>query len=269
MTPEKKAEFLFCKSPLIALLSPLLVTLLAAPLHAADTTETWDVGATNTELYIGIEEVGKSRSELTLYSDMLLGYGIIERFSAYFGSTFFSNPSFTEGAADLFMGVFGTPLDTDHIDLDLFLDMRVTGADQWAPTVTPSLELNYDLKPDLALWGMYVRAGVSLYGRTDEDVVKKKGPMVDLTATFGTYWTIRERHRLLLEYDFCHRLRPARGGSSTEQGGLAIGYNIELSDAIELINEVCFAIPRDGEPFFANFMVGFVATLPTAKPSAN
>ncbi|MCK9522016.1 MAG: hypothetical protein M0R76_03095 [Proteobacteria bacterium] len=269
MTPEKKAAFLFYKSTLVVLLSPLLVTLLAAPLHAADTTETWDVGATNTELYVGIEEVGKSRSELTLYSDMLLGYGIIERFSAYFGSTFFSNPSFTEGSADLFMGVFGTPLDTDHIDLDLFLDMRVTGADQWAPTVTPSLELNYDLKPDQALWGMYVRAGVSLYGRTDEDVVKKKGPMVDLAATLGTYWTFLERHRLLLEYDFCHRLRPTMGGSATEQGGLAIGYNVEVSDAIKLLNEIYIALPQSGESVSANFMVGIGATLPTAKTSAN
>jgi hypothetical protein len=240
---------------------------MSLPVHsarAADTVETWDVGATDVDFYLGFDGIGRARYERSVYGDMMLGYGLVDRLSAYVGTTLSGIELFSDGSADLYVGIFGTPLDTDHFDLDFFLDVGAGGPEFSAFTVTPAIEVNVDIEPDRALLGMYGCVGVPLFGRPTEDDPTEHVFVADVVTTVGTYLTILEHHQLLLEYDMLFRTRLAEGEDTVEVGGVALGYNVVAHDAIELINQVYLDIPRSGEPVAVGFMVGFIATLPSA-----
>ena len=250
----------------------LLVSVLSSrAVFAADTVETFDVGATDVDFYVGVDGLGNERYEKTLYTDMMLGYGLIPGFSAYFGAAGESNECFGDGSGNLYFGVYGTPLDSDHVDLDLFLGSDIAPG---AFSLMPSLELNFDLEPDLALWGVYVRLGEVLTGRDtslpdDEETVRvdesrtrfQFAPVTELT--FGTYWTVAEGHQLLLEYDMAFAHRPDEGERGAEIGGLALGYNVALGDAIEMINHLALDLPQGGENLSVGIGTGIIVTLPS------
>ena len=142
---------------------------------------------------------------------------------------------------------------------------------------TPALELNLDARPDLALCGLYLRAEEDLAGRDDSvaddpatrdvDEAKERHAFAPTTAlTFGGYFTIGERHQLLLEYDVAlhHGDRGAGPDAprAVERGGVALGYNVRLSDAIELVTQVSVDVPDRGERVSAGISIGFIATMP-------
>jgi len=245
--------------------------LLTAPLaHAADTVETWTVGATDFEFYAGFDGIGLGQHEKTVFAEAVIGFGLMDRFSGYLSVSGAANEYFADGGGDVSLGIFGTPVDTDHFDLDLFLG---AGFAQGEFSLTPALEMNFDLAPDLAKWGIYLRAQQALTGRDEskeddpqtEDVDESKtkyafAPSTILTA--GTYWTVAEGHQLLLEYDMALANNPEKDEEILEIGGVAIGYNVMLTDSIEMINQVFFDIPGNGEKFSAGVSTGIVVTLP-------
>lgn len=242
--------------------------LITQNLSAADTTETYDVGATDAEFYVGLDGIGHGKYNKTIYSDTILGYGLTSKLSFHLGSTLSANEYFGDGNADLHTGLYGTPVDTDHFDMDLFLEIALEGMSDFQ--VIPSLELNYDYKPDVALWGLYLRAGTPLYGRESEDSTPenpKHEIATTIETTLGTYLTLNENHQLLLEYDMTFLPSPVEDEQSVSVGGLALGYNVIVHDAIELINQVYVDIPQDEENFGVGFMTGFIATLPTGSDS--
>jgi hypothetical protein len=112
---------------------------------AADTVETWDMGATDVDFYTGFDGIGERSTNRTVYSDIMLGYGIIDRLSAYVGTTLQGNEFFGDSQARIYLGVFGTSVDTDHFNLDLFLDISAGGPALSEFRVAPAVELNYDL----------------------------------------------------------------------------------------------------------------------------
>ncbi len=48
-------------------------------------------------------------------------------------------------------------------------------------------------------------------------------------------------------------------------GGLALGYNVTLSESIELINQLYLDIPQRDDPVAVGLMIGFIATLPSSR----
>ena len=238
--------------------------------YAADTTETFDVGATDFEFCLGFDGLGLDKYEKTVSGEALLGYGFMDGFSGYLAASGESNEYFGDGGG-LSFGVFGTPLDTEHIDLDLFLDAGV-GSDEFG--VTPALELNFDRAPDLELWGVYLRVEEGLAGRdesvdddptTAADESETKFVLAPATGlTFGTYWTVAPEHQLLLEYDMSLANNPGDDEDTLEIGGVALGYNVVLSESIELINQVYFDLPQSEEDFAFGFGFGIIVTMPSA-----
>lgn len=249
-----------------ALLTALCFGLAAARAHAADTTETWDAGATDIDFYLGLDGVGRAQYEKTAFGELMLGYGIVERFSAFLGAALESNEVFADGAGAFFLGIFGTPLDTDHVDLDLFFRVGAGGPGFSEIEVTPALELNVDAHPERRSWGLYLRAGVPLFGRDTGDTRMHHELGLRCEATVGAYYTLAGRHQLLLEHDVVWHPRPSAEDRPFEVGGLALGYNVTLSRAIELINQIYFDLPQAGEPAAFGVMSGFIATLPAARP---
>ncbi len=238
--------------------------------RAADTTETFDVGATDAELYMGFDGIGNQGGEGALYGDILLGYGLVEGFSAYLGTTLSASEFFTDGNADVYLGIFGTPIDTDHLDLDLFMDVAAGGGGFDEFTVTPATELNVDVRPDTGLWGLYLRAGVPIYGHIEEseggDLEHRRTADVELTP--GTYWTLAERHQILLEYDMALHPAPSPDERAVDVGGVALGYNVAIAGPIELVTQVYLDIPQQDEPATVGVMAGFIATMPSPHRSS-
>lgn len=239
----------------------------ARPAQAADTVETWDVGATDVDFYSGMDGVGLKRANSSLYGDLMLGYGLVERLSAYVGQKITGNSFFTGGSGTTYLGLFGTPVDTRHFDLDLFLGFDLGGQGYKEFGVTPMVELNFDVDPNKHSWGAYIRAGFRLHGHnvTEDEDNPQWQTHTTLATVLGTYYTIARRHMLLAELDFAWKKLRNVDDREIEIGGVALGYNVTLSDRIELINQVYFDIPQPGEKLSVGFMAGFIVTLPSIK----
>jgi hypothetical protein len=219
------------------------------------------------DFYVGFDGMGPECVACTISSDIMLGYGLVDRFSLYAGATLQGNELFGDGQAAISLGVFGTPVDTDHFDLDLFLETSVGGSGLSELQVTPSLEINLDVLSDRRSWGAYFRAGIPVFhraGESDASNVAADTTAFSVVLNPGIYATIAERHQLLLEYDMTFHQRSA-DEHFVDVGGVAIGYNAQLHDSIELISQVYFDIPQHGESIAFGVMLGFIATLPSAR----
>ncbi len=251
----------------------VIITLLFASTssYAADTTETFDIGATDFEFYLGFDGIGLGEYEKSISAEGVAGYGLVENLSAYLAISGAGNEYFSNGEWGLAIGFFGTPLDSEHVDIDLFLEAGISQDDF---SLIPALELNFDLDNDQSSWGLYFVVSEVLSGRektskttqTEDDDSSTEyefAPMTELTA--GTYWTVGEGHQLLLEYDMGFAHNPSEDERDIEIGAVALGYNVVLNDAIEMINQVTFDIPQEDEEFSIGISMGIIVTLPTGQ----
>lgn len=231
---------------------------------AADTVETWDVGATDVDFYMGAENLGQTREEGIAFGGILLGYGLLDRFSGYAGMTFQADLNLGESSPETYLGLFGTPYQSDHLDLDLFLNFSTAGGEA---TITPSLELNWDHDPDMATFGVYVRSGI-VFAQEDSDSAKPEetpgiGHSIDINP--GVYWMITERSQLLVEYTTGYFPTPAPEQDRWDVGHLHLGWNRMLVDTLELVTEVNFTVEKvDGHNAWGAF-AGIIATLPSVR----
>ncbi len=239
----------------------------APPASAADTTEPFDLGATDVDFYVGFDGMGPQGGERALYGDIMLGYGLTPRLSGYVGTTLSANEQFADGNADVYLGLYGTPLDTDHFDLDLFLDFSAggDGFDDFA--LTPMTELNFDLTPDLGSWGLYARIALPLYGQPKEGDPDEHERALDVVLNPGTYVSLGDRHQILVEYEMSFHPKATEDGHTTDVGGVALGYNVSLTPdgSFELVNQVFLDIPGKDEQAAVGVSTGFIVTLPSAR----
>ncbi len=229
---------------------------------AADTTETWAAGATDVDFYTGFDGIGLGRPDQDIYGDIMYGYGLATDLSGYAGMRLQADGYLAHSNPTIYLGLYGTPIDTAHFDMDLFLDFSACGPGLKNFALTPSIELNYDYLPDLKKWGLYMRIHTPIYTNSGSD-----GMETDIETTEGTYWTIRPGHQVLLEFDLTVHPYAKR---HVEIGGIALGYNVEVyrwgkGCGIEMINQVYLDIPQAGESFSAGLMTGMIVTLPSDR----
>ncbi len=235
----------------------------AVATQAADTVETWDVGATDVDFYMGMENLGLSREEGGVFGDIMLGFGIVERFSVYIGTTLQADRTLGQSDHQHYLGLFGTPIESDHVDFDLFLDFTGSGSDL---TITPSFELNLDRDPDMSSYGFYLRSGVVFNHIAPDTEAAESKPEIGTTIEFtpGLYWSLTDHSQLLLEYSTGYLPSPAADEDNWEVGHMHIGYNHLLTDTIELITEANWALEKtDGITPWGGF-VGIIVTHPSA-----
>lgn len=240
---------------------------------AADTLETWDAGSGNIDFYLSMDGVGRALPEQGLAGEMLLGWGVAERLSTYLSVALAADGTLADGDAALGVGLFGTPVDTDHLDVDLVLDLRAGGGGLRDLSLGPALELNLDASPDCSTWGAYARAGLAVSGRgteaeAAETTVAGNGRVVDRVLTVGAYRALGARSQFLVEYDLTWVGEPAAGAPAVERGGLALGLNRMLGGSLELVTQGRWELPQGDEPGMLGFTVGFIAGLPGGGESA-
>lgn len=231
---------------------------------AADTVETFDPGAANVELYFGFDGLGTSRADGSVIGDVVVGYGVADRLSAYLATSLQANGYLTNGQPRLCFGVIGTPVDTERFDLDLLLDVGAGGDGLSRLSVAPGVEANLDLDSPAGPWGLYLRASVPFDGeghvKSDGSIGYHTGHRFELNP--GIHWAPREGHQLLAEYALAWI--PGRNDEPGfwENGGAALGYNVAVSETLELITQA--SVAPVGDRRAAGVMLGFIATIPGA-----
>ncbi len=249
----------------IRLLGALVAALLswAGPAWAADTVETWDTGAVDVDAYVGADGIGGPRKDRTGYLDAMLGYGVVDRVSLYVGATKSFDADLRDAGAEYYWGAFATPVDGDHFDFDLFMDVWSGGDRNSEVSLTPALELNLDATADQSCAGAYLRAALPHYGLTPAPAVER-GSSHALEVELGVYLTVDSGHMLFVEYDAVWQEPASRKRGPIEHGSVAFGYNVVLSDIVELINEVHIDVPKRTTEAIGGAMTGVILTLPGA-----
>jgi hypothetical protein len=232
-----------------------ICSLISVSATALDTVETFEAGSVDLEIFAGLHGIsGAGRHVEGLGFELMLDYGFIDRFSGYVGAQIGSTGNFSEVAGGAAFGIFGTPVDTDHFDMDLMLEF---GFGDFGVALTPALELNFDLKPDLKLWGVYVRVEEALTGNVDRGW---DGLTPTTVLTAGTYWVAKPRHKLLVEYDMSIANNPAAGERPVDVGMVALGYNFAINDSLILVSSVHCDVPHDGEEVKFGAQIGIKIT---------
>jgi hypothetical protein len=247
-----------------------------APALGADTIETYDAGAVDFEFYLGGDGLNLDQYEKTVFAEALVGYGIIDRFSGYVLLGAESDEYLTLGTGGFAAGLFGTPLDSKHVDLDLLLDASLAGEGLTEFAITPGLELNIDLAPDLAVWGVYARIEDEIHGRdetTPDDLSTRENEFDQkhvvnhaIAQTFGTYGAVAEGHQLLLEYHQTANSHPAAAELRLDHDGIAFGYNVMATDNLEVITQLDFHLPHNDQETGFGLYLGIIAAIGPAAP---
>ena len=269
-----------------------------APVRAADTLEPWAAGDSDVESYIGVSGLGHGSPPGPLVSEVVVGRGLTDRVSGYVGSTLATPVGSVSPESGLYAGIFGALLDSDHVDLDLLLDVTVHGPGLGHVTLLPMLQVNLDLLPDLALLGLYadvalpatthairhhdgrLAPALAIPPRHDRPFLSRPTEYQGLataaglphlgvlsllaSAKVGAYWMVRPGHQLLAELDLAAPLHCSEGCRPLDVGGLTLGYNVEVSETMESINQVTLDVPQEGERPTAAVTTGIILSLPSS-----
>lgn len=220
--------------------------------RAADTTEIWAQGELEADLLLSYAGLGLAREERGLGAELLLGYGLFSWLSLHGGVAMEADELFESGEVWPYAGAMTTPLDTDHLDLDLILEIGTSAAHPGELELWPGIELNLDRAPDRAGYGVYLRLAlpVGIY-LGDNHVPEENGraalAALRLDATLGAYLTLSPGHQLLLEGGAIALLHHAGGDPTAVEGASAyLGYNVELPGGLEWVTQVGLELAAEG-----------------------
>lgn len=242
-----------------------VILLFTVHVEAADTLEVFDSGAADLELHFSAGGFGSGTGEEAAGGELVAGYGLADRVSLYSGAAL----EIADGIASLnggySLGVYGTPLETDHIDVDIVAGIN-GGKGLGDLAFKPGIEINLDRHPEMMSFGLYVDVFFMIRPTDDGEPTCEcsswRGSL-DIPCTTGIYYTLVEDHQLLIQHDLY--LSDTLKNSSVAGSILALGYNVVLTDEIELISEVSVGF-TDGERWGwgcsgLGFSIGVVATL--------
>lgn len=207
---------------------------------ALDTTEPFERGFSDNELYLGFNGIGLNKGQKSLGLEYVLGAGVSDRLSSTLVLSLGTNEYFNYSYLGAGVGLFLNAIDLELFKLDFMTSLSSDGI------FTFGTEINLDFKA----------IGFQL---TLEEALENDGEFKVLPSTAlvpQANFNLGESVQLLTAVD----LTFSRDGA--EIGAAAIGANIVLNDIVELINEISFDIPQDSEKFSAGLLIGFVATIP-------
>ena len=230
--------------------------------QAADTLETWDEGAVDLELSGGVDGLGPAIDERAPFGAALVGVGALDRFSLWAGLGLQADATLGEPRVHPALGAFGTPLDGNHADVDLGVEL-VLADDDGHFRAKLFAELNLDFDADRSSAGFYARAGVVVHGFGLRDRASThaaaEGAALELEP--GLYAALAEGHELLAEVDMAVHAAGASDGHSFEVGAVHLGYNALVDEALEIVSEASFDVPQGDERWAFGCSLGLIATI--------
>ncbi len=238
---------------------------------AIKTTEPYDYGPSVFELHLGCDGLGLESEQVSILAKLLLGYGLNDWLSGYLMFRNYDTEYLVNGQGEAIFGLFGTPIDTNHLDLDLILDISLGGLSFGQLALSPGFEVNLDRKDDLSAYGAYFLFGLNIFGRdlsVEDDPltesVDESRKILEVTTsadfTLGGYFALSDSKQLLLQYVF--GIDPNTSGDAHEfrNGSLELGYNMMLTDSIELINEFFIQLPQGDRSASLGLTTGIFVT---------
>ncbi len=219
-----------------------VVALIHGRILGLDTTEPFDPGFSDNEFYLGFSGIGADEGGRELGAEYVLGVGVTDKLSTVFSFVTTTNEYFDHAGTEFGAGLFLNTVDTDLFKLDFSLGMSSEGG------VGIGTELNFDFE----------RVGIQLGVEEGIAVNADVGTEIDFTTAVAplVYFSINDQLQLLSAFDI-----EFPNHEDVEIGGVGLGFNAVLSEAIELISEVGFDIPQGDEPFPVGVSLGFVATV--------
>lgn len=220
-----------------------VVALLHSRTFSLDTTEPFDPGFSDNEVYVWFSGIGADDGGRELGAEYVLGVGVTDKLSTVFSYVGTTNEYFDHAVTEFGAGLFLNTVDTDLFKLDFSLGLSSGGG------AAIGTELNFDFE----------RAGLQL--AVEEGIGRDTD--VETEFDFSTaiaplvYFSINDRIQLLSAFDIAFP-----DHADVEIGGVGLGFNAVVNDAIELISEIGFDIPQDDESFTVGVSLGFVATVP-------
>jgi len=223
----------------------LLLTALATTgaVHALDTTENFDPGFSDLEVYFSTDGLGRLPEESTVAFETFCGMGITGSLGAFVSAAFESDRHLAEPEDALSMGLFLTAVDGDPLSLDFYWSTGTGGA------ITAGTELN--LVSNIA--GLQLNTAVTWENRGD--------------AILASTWiqplfhrSLSDRCEVLAAADVVYDQNAAPDEDEMEFVSVSGGFNYAAFDGIELIGQVDWISP-DGDDPCAGFSVGMIATL--------
>ena len=242
----------------MTLLVPLCLGVFSGRALAADTTEPLDLGFSDFEFYLTRAGLGSAGADQMVAGEMILGVGLTSRVYGYLATVLAADSHLASSSTDLGCGLYASARDGQHFDLDFMFDLAAPTSADGPLSLRPSCEINWDACPDLASYGIYSRLGTTFYGEELDDRSRR---LTDLDLTLGAYWTLSPKKHLLLEYLVVKRDEAVSDGN-WDGDSVALGLNVLVIDSLELINQISFTLPEDGEDSTVGLMVGIISTLP-------
>jgi hypothetical protein len=149
---------------------------------------------------------------------------LTSRFSAYIHSIHASSTYLTRGSQAFGFGLYGTALESDHLDVDLFLGLCTVDGQDDLMSLTPALELNWDSAANMSTWGLYTRMCSAFYGHEHQNQSRR---LSDLG------W---------------------------EHDSLSLGYNFGIAGNMEMISQVTMSLPQGEHESAYGLKIGFIST---------
>jgi len=213
----------------------LTITLSCFSVFSADTVEPFELGFSDFEYYTGVSDISNSNKNYS--HEITIGAGITERFSSTFNVGVEKSGEVIGNFYSL--GLFLNVFSSEHFDLDIYSDIDSEYC------FTLGSELNFDLKDDLALAGLYIRSEVIYLNQINE-----------YTILLGAYYTFLYNLQFLLEFDTA-----IPRDEDFNIGVLAFGINYGIIENIEIITEFALDIPQKDEEITYSFSLGFISTI--------
>lgn len=207
---------------------------------ALDTTEPFEKGFTDNEMYAGFSGIGLGKGNLGLGAEYVLGAGINDKLSTIFFVSLESNEYFDDRVVGGGVGVYCNMFDVEKFKIDIMTSVSTDGV----------FAIATEINVDFSKVGLQLTVGESL----QNSGFKKIDASTELTPQI--YLNIGESIQVLSAADFVF---------STERSKidvLGFGLNICLTDVIELITETSIDIPKKGENLSVGLSFGFIATMP-------
>ena len=146
-------------------------------------------------------------------------------------------------------GFFKNVVDTDYFDFDLSFDAETLGA----PCYSGGFEMNFDLRDELKLAGIYLQGSHSVFGSEDDS----SNRIDESSLTAGKWLSVSEKAQVLLQYDSSYNFDERE----YSRGSAALGFNCMVSGETELVSEFALDVPDDGEDLAGSVSLGFVFSL--------
>ncbi len=240
-----------------------LLFLLVVFSYAANTVETFDEKHGYFEINMSYRGIGRAQEEQELISQAIWGKGFTDRLSGYMGMDASSDGYLSLGGFDVMMGIIATPIRQDYFNLDLFAEMGAGDSTYAGVYVDPGFELNFDLAPNQEKGGLYFDVDELLTGADTASEDTTGGlPLHQRIFTPSTnlrcaaYYTVVKGQQLHLQLDQEFHHHPFGGQKAYQFKAIRIGYNIMLTDVLQLTTEIALYGPFDDSDRGIGFQIG-------------